>query len=195
MYTFDHDLFLWLNFDGGPVMDTIMKTVSGITMWIPLYLLIIYLVWRKVGWQRTIAFVVCMVLAIGLSDIISGIFKHQGLLKDLWPSFPVRLRPMHTESLQGLIHTPSGGHGHYGTVSGHAATIVSLAWFSALAIRQNWFKWLLSVVVVLICYSRIYLACHFPMDLLLGAVVGTIAGVLVFFLWKKFDKVIEKRLK
>ena len=28
MYTFDHDLFLWLNFDGGVVMDTIMKAIS-----------------------------------------------------------------------------------------------------------------------------------------------------------------------
>ena len=50
MYTFDHDLFLWLNFDGGPVIDSAMKVVSGIWMWIPLYLLIIYLVWRKLGW-------------------------------------------------------------------------------------------------------------------------------------------------
>ena len=195
MYTFDHGLFLWLNFDGGPVMDTIMKTVSGTAMWIPLYLLIIYLVWRKLGWQRTIAFVVCMVLAIGLSDIISGIFKHQGLLKDLWPSFPVRFRPMHTPELQGLIHTPSSGHGHYGTVSGHAATVVSLAWISALVIRKNWYNWLIAVAVLLICYSRIYLACHFPVDLLLGAVVGTIAGLSIFFLWKKFDKIIEKQIK
>ena len=195
MYTFDHDLFLWLNFDGGPVMDTIMKTVSGIWMWIPLYLLIIYLVWRKYGWGSAIVFFVCMVLAIGLSDVISGIFKHSGLLKDLWASFPVRLRPMHTESLQGLIHIPSGGHGHYGTVSGHAATIVSVAWISALAIRKKWYSLLIAFSVVLICYSRIYLACHFPMDILLGAIVGSISGLSMFFLWKKFDKIIEKRRK
>ena len=195
MYTFDHDLFLWLNFDGGPVMDTIMKTVSGIWMWIPLYLLIIYLVWRKYGWGSAIVFFVCMVLAIGLSDVISGIFKHSGLLKDLWASFPVRLRPMHTESLQGLIHIPSGGHGHYGTVSGHAATIVSVAWISALAIRKKWYSLLIAFSVVLICYSRIYLACHFPMDILLGAIVGSISGLSMFFLWKKFDKTIEKSLK
>jgi undecaprenyl-diphosphatase len=136
-----------------------------------------------------------LALAIGFSDLICGIFKHSGPLKNLWESFPVRLRPMYTEALQGLMHTPSSGHGAYGTVSAHAATTVALAWFSALAIRQNWFKWLISVVVILICYSRIYLACHFPVDLLLGAVVGTISGVAMFFLWKKLDKVIEKRLK
>ena len=195
MYTFDHDLFLWLNFDGGPVMDAFMKTVSGTTMWIPLYLFILGFVCYKYGWRSAIAFLVCIALAIGLSDIISGIFKHQGLLKNLWPSFPVRFRPMHTEALQGLIHTPSSGHGHYGTVSGHAATVVSLAWVSALAIRKWWYDLVIALAVILICYSRIYLACHFPMDLLLGAIVGTVSGVSLFFLWKKIDFLIQKPRK
>ncbi len=195
MYTFDHDLFLLLNFDGGKIMDSFMMAVSGTTMWIPLYLFILGFVWYKYGWRSALVFLVCVALAIGLSDMISGIFKHQGLLKNLWPSFPVRFRPMHTEALQGLIHVPRGGHGHYGTVSAHAATVVSLAWISALAIRKNWYNWIIALAVILICYSRIYLACHFPMDLLLGAIVGTISGVAMFFLWKKFDKVIEKRLK
>ena len=35
----DHNLFLALNFDGGPFMDRLMLTVSGTTMWLPLYAL------------------------------------------------------------------------------------------------------------------------------------------------------------
>jgi undecaprenyl-diphosphatase len=210
MYTFDHDLFLWLNFDGGPVMDTIMKTVSGTAMWIPLYLLIIYLVWRKLGWQRTIGFVVCVALAIGFSDIISGIFKLSGPLGDLIRgSFQPRPRPLFTVELDLYtpLHRPDltngleyyieryGDKGVYGTVSGHAATTVALAWMSALAIRKNWYNWLIGIAVPLICYSRIYLAKHFPMDILLGAILGTVLGIAIFFLWKKFDKVIEKQIK
>ena len=177
-------------------MDSIMKVVSGTLMWIPLYLLIIYLVWRKFGWQRTIGFVVCLALAIGFSDIICGIFKHSGPLKNIWPSFPVRLRPMCTKELIGLIHTlEHPAVPQYGTVSAHAATVIALAWMSALAIRKNWYNWVIGISVVVICYSRIYLAKHFPMDILLGAIVGTILGLLIFFLWKKFDKVIEKQIK
>ena len=207
MYTFDHGLFLWLNFDGGPVMDFIMKTISGTLMWIPLYLLIIYLVWRKLGWQRTIGFVVCVGLAIGFSDIISGIFKQSGQLANLLPKdFPFRPRPLFTVELD--FYTPLqrpdltnglefyikqyGTKGVYGTVSGHAATTVALAWMSALAIRKNWYNWVIGISVPLICYSRIYLAKHFPMDILFGAIVGTLLGLSIFFLWKKFDKVIEK---
>ena len=45
MYDFDHQLFLSLNFDGGPVVDRLMLTVSGTAMWLPLYALILWLVW------------------------------------------------------------------------------------------------------------------------------------------------------
>ena len=47
MYTFDHDLFLALNFDGGDGLDRAMLAVSGTPLWIPLYLLIFWLVGRR----------------------------------------------------------------------------------------------------------------------------------------------------
>ena len=191
MYTFDHNLFLWLNFDGGKVMDSVMEIISGTLMWIPLYLFIIVWAFYKYGWKSAIAFVVCLILAIGLADMLCGIFKHTGLLKDLWASFPVRHRPMFDSAVRDLAHVPSYAHGPYGTVSAHAATVVALAWISALMIRRRWYNWLIAVSVVLICYSRIYLACHFPMDLLLGTIVGTITGVAMYFLWRKLDTILK----
>lgn len=191
MYTFDHDLFLWLNFDGGKAMDSIMEIISGTTMWIPLYLFIIVWAFYKYGWRSAIAFVVCLVLALGLADMLCGIFKHTGLLKDVWESFPVRHRPMFDSAVRDLAHVPSYAHGPYGTVSAHAATVVALAWISALMIRRKWYDWLIAVAVVIICYSRIYLACHFPMDILLGTIVGTITGVAMYFLWRKLDTILK----
>ena len=194
MYTFDHNLFLWLNFDGGKVMDSVMEIISGTLMWIPLYLFIIAWAFYKYGWRSAIAFVVCLILAIGLADMLCGIFKHTGLLKDLWASFPVRHRPMFDSAVRDLAHVPSYAHGPYGTVSAHAATVVALAWMSALMIRRRWYNWLIAVSVVLICYSRIYLACHFPMDLLLGTIVGTITGVAMYFLWRKITSLLKSRI-
>ena len=192
MYTFDHDLFLWLNFDGGKAMDSIMEIISGMTMWIPLYLFIIVWAFYKYGWRSAIAFVVCLILALGLADMLCGIFKHTGLLKDVWASFPVRHRPMFDSAIRDLAHVPSYAHGPYGTVSAHAATVVALAWISALMIRRKWYDWLIAVAVVLICYSRIYLACHFPMDILLGSIVGSITGVAMYYLWRKIDTIINR---
>lgn len=58
MYTFDHDLFSALNFDGGTALDRVMLTVSGTAMWLPLYALILWLVWRRSGWRGMLIFTV-----------------------------------------------------------------------------------------------------------------------------------------
>ena len=180
--TWDYPLFEMLNFDGGTTLDSLMSAISGIVMWIPLYLLILYMVWRRWSWRGVVALILAVALALGLADLLAGIFKHSGPLKNLWPDFPARLRPMFSEGLSD-VNIPSTNHGRYGTVSAHAATIVSLSIISAYAIHRRWFSWLIAMVAIAICYSRIYLACHFPQDILLGAALGVVTatlGILVF---------------
>jgi len=203
----DHNLFLALNFDGGPFMDRLMLTVSGTAMWLPLYALILWLVWRRGGWRNVVVFTLLMVAALVLSDMVSGIFKHNGVLGDLMPGFEPRWRPMFTPSLEGLdiapdslwalrmagtpgdwtVHVPvEAVSSRYGTVSAHAATIVALAVLSASVIRRRWFTWLMVLCTLVICYSRIYLGKHFPMDLVWGTLVGIILGWAAFWAYRKF---------
>ena len=205
MYDFDHQLFLALNFDGGPAVDRLMLIISGTTMWLPLYALILWLVWRRGGLRNVVIFTLLMIAALALSDMVSGIFKHNGLLGGLMPDFEPRWRPMFTPALEGLdiapdslrklrwltpdslaaagiahdwtVHVPiEAVSGRYGTVSAHAAVIVTLAVLSASVIRRKWFTWLMVFATLLICYSRIYLGMHFPMDLVWGTAVGIALG-------------------
>ncbi|MBO7282755.1 MAG: phosphatase PAP2 family protein [Alistipes sp.] len=185
--TWDWRFFEWLNFDGPQWLDMVMTKISGIAIWMPLYLLIIYMVWRRYSWRGMLAFAVAIGVAVGLADIVSGIFKHQGILADLLPSFPARPRPMHTA--EGLEFVTNGYYtgNKFGTVSGHSATIWAIALLSAIVLKRKWFTLLMIVVALLVCYSRIYLACHFPQDILLGAGVGVISalcGVGLFHLVK-----------
>lgn len=191
MYTFDYPLFLALNFDGGVVMDKIMVLFSTPLFWVWLYLIMLWLVWRKYSWQGVLLFLVAAAVAAGISDMVAGIFKHTGLLKNLWSDFPARLRPMHTPELEGLIHVVKQG-GKYGTVSAHAATMFSVLILSTTTIRRAWFGWMMALAVVAICYSRIYLAYHFPMDILLGALTGLVAGGVASVLFNIAIKRIKK---
>lgn len=175
MYTFDHELFLALNFDGGPVVDRIMVLCSTPATWAWLYILMLWLVWRRGGWRALLLFAAAAAAALGLADMVAGIFKHSGLLGGLWPSFPARLRPMHTPELEGLVHAVRDG-GRYGTVSAHAATMTALCVTAIPAVRRRWFSALILVATAVICYSRIYLAYHFPVDIALGVVVGLLSG-------------------
>ena len=205
MYDFDHQLFLDLNFDGGPCMDRLMLTVSGTAMWLPLYALILWLVWRRSGWRGVIVFTVLMIAALALADMVSGMFKSNGVLGGLLPGFEPRWRPMFTPALEGLeiapdslralrmagtpgdwtVHVPvEAVSGRYGTVSAHAATIVALTVLSAAAIRRRWFTALMLFCTVLICYSRIYLGKHFPMDLVWGTLVGAALGWAAYLAYR-----------
>ena len=177
MYTFDHNLFLWLNFDGGAVVDRLMLLASTPAAWAWLYILIFWLVWRRGGWKGLALFVVAVAIALGGADMVAGIFKHTGLLKNLLPDFPARLRPMHTPELDGMIHSIKVG-GLYGTVSAHAATNVALAVLASIFIKRRWMTLLMVAVAIVVCYSRIYLAYHFPMDIALGAVTGGVCALV-----------------
>lgn len=175
----DTNLFLLLNFDGGSTIDSVMQFISGKLSWIPLYVLILWLIYRRSGWRGVLFAIVAIGCAVGISDIIAGIFKHSGLLKNLLPNFPVRLRPMHTPELEGLIHILNIG-GMYGTVSAHAATSVSIGLISTLAIQRRWFTIVIWTQVALVCYSRIYLSYHFPQDILLGVAIGLLSGYVMW---------------
>ena len=152
MHSCDESLFLALNFDGGPCLDRIMTLISGMAIWIPFYLLILWLVCRRYGWRNTLLFLAALALALVLSDMLCGIFKHSGPLKHLWADFPPRWRPMFSPALEGLdipadslfawrhaglptpnslVHVPAGAvAGKYGTVSSHAATIAAVVGMS-----------------------------------------------------------------
>lgn len=190
-FSLDERLFLWLNFDGGVVLDSVMSAISGAVMWIPLYLFIAWVVYRKYGWKSLLAFVVCLALAMGISDMLCGIFKHTGLLKNLWADFPARNRPMFDIAVRDLAHVVSYAHGPYGTVSAHAATTAAMGILSALALRKRWYSWTIAAIVLLISYSRIYLACHFPQDIALGLAVGLISGGAMYLLWRKLDNLLK----
>ena len=169
--TWDIALFEALNFDGGALLDSLMTIASGVVVWLPLYTLIVYMVWRRYSWRGVVALFLSVALAMGMADLIAGIFKHTGPLGEVWPSFPARLRPMFSEGLDS-VHVPSYDHGQYGTVSAHAATIIAMALLSSVVVARRWFTWIMVAVALVVCYSRIYLACHFPQDIVLGAAVG-----------------------
>ena len=175
--TWDWTLFELLNFDGPAALDYVLRLVSGIKLWVPLYILIIYIVWRNMGWKGVVALIVAMAVAIGFADIIAGVFKHQGPLKDLWASFPARPRPMHTEGLEAYTNG-YGNAGLNGSVSAHAATITAIAIIASRVVGRRWMTILLGVVAIVVCYSRIYFACHFPQDILLGALLGILSSVV-----------------
>ena len=170
----DADLLLWINGHHAPWADTLMWTVSRATTWIPLYALLVYLLWHRFGWRRTIVYFLAIVLAIGLSDYVSS-----GLIKPL----VCRLRPTHEPLLQPFIHLVNGyTGGPYGFVSSHAANTAACALLFSLFYRDRLMTAVMTLYVLLNCYSRMYLGVHYPGDILGGLIVGCAISALIYVL-------------
>lgn len=178
----DLSLLHCLNGDGGEVMDAIMVWVSGRLSWIALYALMLWGVYRKVGWKNFLWFVLALVLFVAAADQTCNFAKH---------NFP-KFRPQCYEPLNGLIHTIEGYKcGLYGTLSSHAALTMGLSVMVASIIGKRWVWVSLMAWVALICYSRIYLGVHYPYDVAGGLIVGALYGFIFTLLFKKL--VLKKR--
>lgn len=164
----DQELFLWLNGLHTPWLDTVMYWITYKYTWIPLYILLIALTVRAEGWKKGGLIVIAVVLAIAAADkITSGFMK---------PYF-LRLRPCHDPSIQVVMHHVTDCGGMYGFASSHASTsfALAIAWFSLLR-REIPRMALLFLWAAIYAYSRVYVGVHYPLDILVGALVGLLVG-------------------
>ena len=180
--TLDHELMLWLNYDGGTFQDAFWYTLSQIPSWIPLYITIIFVMFldsfRTVWPSYFILLLLFTALVFAFTDQISA-----GIIKPLVQ----RPRPSHDGSIMDQLHFVNDYHGGaYGFVSSHAANCFGLAvWVSCLYKRRSLVTAMM-LYAVLNCYSRIYLGVHFPGDIICGTVIGILCGWLGYFCFTRF---------
>jgi undecaprenyl-diphosphatase len=82
--------------------------------------------------------------------------------------------------------------GLYGFVSSHATNTVGFAILSSLIIRNKLYSISVLLWASIVCYSRIYLGVHFPLDIIGGALLGTIIAV---FLYSVYSQTFLKKYK
>lgn len=173
----DKQLLLALNGDGGPFWDSFFYVVSAKLTWVPLYALLLYCIWRRLGWRGLLWSVVILGVSVGLAD--SDLQFFQTLYSEVPPNAHARYRDVgpHGERLPG--RTLRNG-------VGPRRNQLYLAVYTALLFRRWWYTVLIVGWALLMAYSRIYLGVHFPMDICLGTILGIAMGVGAYrlFMWR-----------
>lgn len=128
-----------------------------------LFLLGLFFLVFKFGWRKLVIPVLFSTAAVSIGDLIS---------RRLIKSYFMRPRP-------NFINLSCELPKCWGFISSHSTNITAAAVFLILYDRRN-AHWAVPVVF-LVCFSRIYLIDHFPLDVMGGMIVGAIVGYL---LWK-----------
>ena len=178
----DSSIFLYFNGMHASWGDVLFYYISNRFVWIPLYLLLAFFLFRRYRKKAWIV-VAAVVISVFLSDQSCNLIKRT----------VQRPRPSHNIELVDQVHLvakPDGTlykGGPYGFPSSHAANAMALAFIVVAFLTRERTLWTLLMFfwMLLVSYSRIYLGVHYPGDIIVGWCVGAIwSGLIIFGLQK-----------
>ena len=182
----DKDLFLYLNGKHSPVWDCIMWWISGKTSWIPLYVVLLFIIIYRERPYKFIYAIVFLAIVVLLCDQISVVIKN--MLE--------RPRPTHDPIIADMAHIVNDYRGgKFGFVSSHAANCFGVAAFLSFWFKR--YKWTLFLMAwaTIVSYSRIYLGVHYPLDIICGALLGIMTGVICYVCKIQAMTYIERKIE
>jgi len=169
---YDTDLFLFLNNLGSEPWDGLWLVITDKLTFIPLYAVLLFLLYKKYGLKSLLVFVVVVALMITFTDQITNVFKR---------GFQ-RPRPCGEANLIDQMRFIAVRCGKYGFFSGHSSNSMAAAVFAGLMLRP-YYKNLIFILLfwsAVVAYSRIYVGVHYPLDILCGLTFGAISGFLFY---------------
>lgn len=166
----DAQLLIYLNSLGSETFDGFWLFITKQTNWIPLFLLFLFVIYKKIGTKQTLYLLLFTTVLLTITNGVCDLFKH---------GFE-RLRPCNNPDINSIIRVVKTTKS-FSFFSGHAANTMAVATFLYHAFKSR-FKYmgLLFLWPLIFAYSRIYLGLHYPGDVLTGYFFGAVFGFLMY---------------
>lgn len=176
----DRQLFYFINHDlGNAFFDILMPVLRNKLAWIPLYVFIVlFCLWRYK--KQGLIIIVLLAITAGVAD-----FGSATIIK----STVKRVRPCNDIALATTIvsRVPCGTG--YSFPSSHASDHFAIAVFMG-AVFFGRYRWVLPVGLLWaasISFAQIYVGVHYPVDVTIGAIYGTLVGLLFYWIFRKIE--------
>jgi len=182
----DQACFMAINQGGrNVVLDWIMPVISGYNGgWVILALTLLFFLIR--GSARTRKVLLVLLAVFILTDILSS-----RILKPVFarPRPYADLAEVHYFNDYWRITTAGGESVYKHTLSFPSSHAVNATAAAAVAVYFAPRLWpFLTPLVILICYSRVYLGRHYPLDVLAGILIGLLASGSILWALNRLSK-------
>lgn len=166
----DVQLFVYLNGLGSESYDGLWLFITKQFNWIPLFVLLLYIIFKKLGAKQTLYVLLSIAILILITDQFTNLFKYS----------VQRLRPCNNPDIKTMIRIVQS-RSSFSFFSGHAANSMAAATFIYHLIKPYFkYTFLLFLWPLIFAYSRIYLGLHYPLDILSGYLFGMLTGFSAF---------------
>lgn len=174
----DKEIFLFFNGLGNETWDWFWVLLSSKFSMIPLYLFIVFLLYKQFGLKFWQPFIMTLIV-VTLCDRISV-----ELFKEVFE----RLRPSHNIDFNETIRLLEGKGGKFSFVSSHATNVFGMSMWFFLLLRNKipQIKWLFPWAF-LVSFSRIMVGKHYLLDIICGAILGILIGKFCHYIWTKLQ--------
>lgn len=184
----DQQLLIYLNNLGTDFLDPIFMYITHQINWWPFFLIIIFLLLKKISLKQFGLLVLILIVFFVFTDQMTNLVKYS----------VDRLRPVNDPLIEPYLrvlrkaNSPSFFSGHASNSSGSILII--------FLIMKRYYKyaWLIFFFPLIFAYTRIYLALHYPLDILCGYIFGIASGFLFYYIFRYFNnkyKLTDKQQK
>lgn len=170
----DVSLFYFFNVSmSNAAFDKLMPFITEFKHWLPIYLLSsIYLIYKQK--KRGLIILILIILTVAISDQIGFYIKDAvGRLRPCWQFSDINIL---VPCGQGKSFPSNHAINNFG------ASIILSYFFRS---KAKYFY----ILAIFVSFSRVYIGVHFPLDLLGGAVLGSLVGMGVIMLHQKLQRV------